>query len=213
MKHPLKLLSKLLLMVFIGSCTNEKPNQIYIESFNETFGVEDTEGIDEIIKYGDNLLLKAYDQVEIEEAYKLFLNQIKKGLIDSIDIGLTIEEMEGFINQFEKNDLKNKIWSFSERDGREVFDLAYDGAFLTTFQKLQMKDSIAFNYWGAYRVAGGISYSLLATGVLNYDMNNYLVKRIVIIDILYRNLTITTYTRGKRKCAERAKLFTQIVCK
>lgn len=191
MKNILKLITQLFLFVLSWSCTNVKPNQIYIESFNETFGVKDTEFIDEIIEYGDSLLLKAYDQVVIEDAYELFLTQVKYEGIDTIDIGLTIEDMKGFISLFEKNNLKNKIWSFSDREGREIFDLAYDGAFLTTFQKLHMKDSIALNYWNAYRAAGCISYSLLANGILYNNLNNYLIKRIVIIDVLYRNLTIT----------------------
>ena len=192
----MRILKKLLFILLAWSCTNENPNKLYIETYNMVFGVNNTKVIDKIIDYGDSLLLKAYDQHKIEVAYKLFLNDIQNNRIDSFDIGLTNEEMENFINLFEINNLKNEIWSFSERDGREVFSIAYNGKFLNSFEKLIDKDRIALDYFDMYGAGGGISYPLLAGGILENELNNYLIKRIVIVDVLYRNLTNTAYNKA-----------------
>lgn len=188
----MKGLRTILFFLIISACSFGDKNNETVHAFYNTFGKENTKAIDNIVSYADSLLMKNYETRSLNKAYKLFLKEVSSVQIDSLDIGLSHNEISSFVDLFEVNGLKFEIWSFSELNGKEVFEFDMQGAYMKTFEKLQDNNVVAENYFATYDSSGGISYSIFASALIysSIKFDDYLVRRIIIVDIFYRYCTI-----------------------
>ena len=181
----------LFVLIFVG-CNSTNQEEKIVKVFNDTFGEKNTKALDEIVLHGENLLMNAYDVQTVNEAYGLFLTQVANVWIDNLEIGLTVEEAQSFVDLFETDSLKYSIFEFSVIKGNKVYEFDKVGPFMETLKQLEPISDIASEYYNTIMTAGSISYSLLANGLLEryVEFDNYILKRIIIVDILYRHCTL-----------------------
>jgi hypothetical protein len=191
----MKKLLFIIFTLFIIQCSSDK-NEVKIkEIFNDTFGKENTQLLDKIVAYSDDLLMQVYEVNEVSKAYELFLTDIKNNKLAELDIGLPLNKTHAFIDLFEQDSLKFNIWEFSVIDGRDVYSVNFQGKYFMTIEKTKEFDEFALKYYDTLMAAGDIYLSSVAAAILDEDiqLDNYLIKQIIVVNFLYRNLTNTAY--------------------
>ncbi|MCF8456953.1 MAG: hypothetical protein K9H62_13570 [Bacteroidales bacterium] len=194
-----KLKIMVLVLIAVSCSTNNQDKTIAI--FTDTFGEEYTAIFDEIVQTGETMLINAYKTNSTNEAYQLFLSDVASIEIDSLNIGLSEVEINSFVNLFEKDNLKYRIWNFSKRNGIDVFGFDMQGLFMKAIMTLIPTNKAASEFYKSYNVAGQVPYSLFAQGIFNRysEFDDYILKRIVIVDILYRHCTLRQLYKAKIK--------------
>lgn len=198
--------------MLIWSCqeTQQKNNEPELVEFNNSLGQAKAEALNQAVASLDSFLLTNFqEQNDQQQRAITLLEQIRRDNWPDPSWILRTEENKKILEDFEKSGLRKEFRIYDYEEYSNVIDEEFFQMELgDTIQTMPEIDSSArFNFFGQFlvsldeaiktdtltksyvdaRQAGNISYSLLAEGLLFYNVNysNPIHKRIMVIDFYY----------------------------
>ncbi|WP_346854953.1 hypothetical protein [uncultured Draconibacterium sp.] len=187
----------IILCIFITSCNNRfKNDREAIQVFKDTMGNELVQTLDVISKNVDSVLVETYKTKNVDVAYLKFLEYLISSPTE-YSLQITNEKVTELLNKFELNSYRQEVWNIEKVNKIDVLSTNLTGKFLNAMQKIDTLDCQAKGYFDTRSIAGMPSYSLMAKHIIdkNLDLDNYLIKTIIVSDFFYFVLQSTNYNR------------------
>lgn len=157
-------------------------------------GKELIQALDSITKDVDKILIETYKTKNEEAAYRKFLEYLissPKGY----SLQIIKEKVTELLNLYELSDYRQEVWKVERVNQIDVLTTNLTGKFLNAMQKIDTLDCQSKGYFDTRSIAGLPSYSLIAKHILdkNLNLDNYLIKAIIVSDFFYFVLKSTNY--------------------
>ena len=185
-----------IICLFFASCNRPfSENRKAEEIFRESFGLNLTNQLDFVIIEVDRTLMEIFKKDNPSAAYQDFLNYLSQTDDCHYQIELSPSEIQRFLNLYETNGLRPEIWTLEHTDSVDYISINLIGQYLTTMQKIDSLDCSIQGYYKAHWAAGAPSYSLMTRYLIEnkIDLDDYLVKVIIVADFFYYVLRSTAY--------------------
>jgi len=206
-----------IISLLIGCTPNDNER---ISKFENHLGIDKAEVLTEIVETFDSLLHSEFDCKSNYDCYILFLESVEnqddisfitnlpeskrlelKTKIVNTGLRKTIFEYEFEVRQDTSNiiqeifraDCPDSLKNEHIANSDSVVNFKIFGNYVTGLELVQENDSALINYVDAIIATGGMSYSLLSSGLLyaheHYGFSEYFLKRIVVTEffLLYLN--------------------------
>ncbi len=186
------------LLILVG-CSGT--NQEHLESNSTVTGVfnkSEIQDLAKILKFFDEQIC-ATQQVDISklsDCYQSFFERMEEAeKTGSIEIKIPFSEQQNLYRQINDSTF-NEIWHFGKSSYRNSPDtlrsisLKYNSKYVNFLKELGTDDKIIKNYYDNFKASGGISPSMVASLLVNYDnynINDIRVRLVIAIHYLTMN--------------------------